>query len=208
MIARLLAPIRRKGGVANLGRIAWQTARQRAFSAIYARWLRWRGVRVGSGCRFRGRIVVHGDPRRVTIGPGSSLHPGVTFWTHDYGAGLGAIVLGRNVTCLQGVTFNSMAKIEVGDDSAFGAHCYVQDNDHGTDPGTPVMRQPSRARPIAIGRDVWLGARCVVLEGVAIGDRAIVGAGSVVTRSLPGDMVAVGVPCRAIKPRTALPRVA
>ena len=193
--------VREKGGAWNLARVVWQLARRRGFSALYGPWLRWRGVRVGRGCLFRGPIEIHGDPRRVTIGPGSSLHPGVTFWTHDYGAGSGSIVLGRNVTCLKGVTFNSMARIEVGDDAAFGDGCYVQDNDHGTASGTPVMRQPSQWAPIAIGSDVWLGARCVVLKGVTIGDHTVVGAGSVVVKSLPADVVAVGVPCRAVKTR-------
>ena len=201
MIARLRAALRAKHGALNLARVVWQMARRRGFSAVYGPWLRWRGVRVGRGCLFRGPIEIHGDPRRVTIGDGCSLHPGVTFWTHDYGEGCGAIALGRRVTCLKGVTFNSMARIEVGDESAFGDGCYLQDNDHGTAPGTPVMRQPSVIAPIAIGRDVWLGARAIVLKGVTIGDHTVVGAGSVVVKSLPGDVVAVGVPCRAVKGR-------
>ena len=201
MIDRLVSTTRAKGGSANLARILWQIVRRRGFSALYRSWLRWRGVRVGKGTLFRGRILIHGDPRRVTIGEGCRLHPGVTFWTHDYAEGRGTIVLGARVTCLRGVTFNSMARIDVGDDAALGDGCYVQDNDHGSAPGTPIMRQASHARPIAIGRDVWLGARCIVLEGVTIGDHTVVGAGSVVAKSLPGDVVAVGVPCRPIKAR-------
>ena len=48
---------------------------------------------------------------------------------------------------------------------------------------------------------MWFGARCIVLKGVTIGDHTIVGAGSVVVKSLPADAVAVGVPCRVVKTR-------
>jgi len=200
-LSRVGALVARKGGVRNLTRILWQFAAPRVFSACYGAWLRAYGVRVERGAILRGRIVIHGDPRRITIGAGSSIHAGVSFWTHDYGEGHGRIVLGRRVTCLRGVTFNSYESITVGDDTAFGDGCYVQDNDHGTAPGIPVMRQPSHGAPITIGADVWFGARCIVLKGVAVGDHTIVGAGSVVVKSLPADSVAVGVPCRVVKRR-------
>ena len=192
-----------KGGATNLARIVGQIAWDRLFSFGYGAWLKLYGVRLGGGCHLRGFVRIVGDPRRVTIGDGCSLHAGVTFWTHDYDAGHGAIVLGNRVTCLRGVTFNSYARIEVSNDTAFGDGCYVQDNDHGTEPGTPVMRQPTYGSPIAIGEDVWFGARCIVLKGVSVGDHTVVGAGSVVVKSLPPDSVAVGVPCCVVKPRGA-----
>jgi acetyltransferase-like isoleucine patch superfamily enzyme len=197
----LLARVRAKGGARNLARVVWQFARVRAFSAVYGAWLRLRGVRVGRAVRFTGRIHVHGDPRRVSIGDGSWVHRGVTLWTHDYGAGHGRIAIGRDVTLLTGVTFNSYEAITVGDHSAFGDGCYVQDNDHGTAPGVPVMQQPQVGEPIHIGTDVWCGARCVVLKGVTIGDGTVVGAGSVVVKPLPAGVVAVGVPARPVKRR-------
>lgn len=201
MSAGRLARLRAKGGARNLARIVWQFARVRAFSALYGAWLRLRGVRVGRGVCFTGRIHVHGDPRRVSIGDGAWVHRGVTLWTHDYDAGHGRIAIGRRVTLLTGVTLNSYAAITVGDDAAFGDGCYVQDNDHGTEPGTPVMLQPQVGEPIHIGADVWCGARVIVLKGVTIGDGTVVGAGSVVVKALPAGVVAVGVPARAVKRR-------
>ena len=200
-LTRLTAAIAHKGGVRNLARILMQIAWDRTFSAVYVMWLRVYGVRVGRGCKIRGTIRISGDPRRVSFGDGCSIHSGVSFWTHDYGPGHGSIVLGQRVTCLRGVTFNSYERIAVGDDTAFGDGCYVQDNDHGTEPGIPVMRQHSHGTPIAIGADVWFGARCIVLKGVTVGDHTIIGAGSVVVKSLPADSVAVGVPCRVVKTR-------
>ena len=55
------------------------------------------------------------------------------------------------------------------------------------------------AKPIIIGNNVWIGAQCIVLPGVTIGDNSVIGAGSVVTRNIPSNVVAVGNPCRILK---------
>jgi acetyltransferase-like isoleucine patch superfamily enzyme len=64
------------------------------------------------------------------------------------------------------------------------------------------MTQPRREADVIIGRDVWLGARVIVLAGVTIGDGCVIGAGSVVTRSLPPNSIAVGAPARVVGERT------
>lgn len=53
--------------------------------------------------------------------------------------------------------------------------------------------------PVRIGRNCWIGAGVVILPGVTIGDHTVVGAGSVVTKDLPPDVVAVGNPCRVLR---------
>ena len=55
------------------------------------------------------------------------------------------------------------------------------------------------AKPVRIGDDVWIGGNVTILPGVTIGDRAVIGAGSVVTEDIPADSVAVGVPARVVK---------
>lgn len=55
------------------------------------------------------------------------------------------------------------------------------------------------AKPITIGEDVWLGGSVVVCPGVTIGDRTVIGAGSVVTKDIPADVFAAGNPCRVIR---------
>jgi acetyltransferase-like isoleucine patch superfamily enzyme len=59
----------------------------------------------------------------------------------------------------------------------------------------------ANARPIKIGRGVFIGARAIVLKGVTIGDRALIGAGAVVTKDVPAGYVAVGNPARAFLPK-------
>lgn len=56
--------------------------------------------------------------------------------------------------------------------------------------------------PVHIGNDVWIGANATILPGVTIGDGSVIGAGSVVTRDIPANTVAVGVPCRPLRPIT------
>jgi maltose O-acetyltransferase len=59
------------------------------------------------------------------------------------------------------------------------------------------------AKPITIGEDVWVGGSAVICPGVIIGDRTIIGAGSVVTKDIPSDVFAAGNPCRVIRTLTA-----
>jgi len=66
----------------------------------------------------------------------------------------------------------------------------------------PVISQGMESAPISIGTDVWLGARVIVLPGVTIGDHAVIGAGAVVTQSIPRNAIAVGNPAHVIRSRT------
>jgi maltose O-acetyltransferase len=59
-----------------------------------------------------------------------------------------------------------------------------------------ARRTTAFGKPITIGNDVWIGGNVSILSGVTIGNRCVIGAGSVVTRDIPDDSCAVGVPCR------------
>lgn len=65
--------------------------------------------------------------------------------------------------------------------------------------GTVIRRKVENSKPVKIGNDVWIGGRAVILPGVTIGENSVIGAGSVVTRDIPANVVAVGNPCRVIK---------
>ena len=62
-----------------------------------------------------------------------------------------------------------------------------------------ARRGKETARPIVIGDDVWIGGGGIVLAGVTIGDRSVIGAGAVVTRDVPSDVVVVGNPARIVR---------
>ena len=81
----------------------------------------------------------------------------------------------------------------------FGPHVTVATAGH---PILPELREKQYQynMPVRIGRNCWIGAGAIILPGVTIGDDTVVGAGSVVTRDLPEGVVAVGNPCRVLRP--------
>ena len=63
------------------------------------------------------------------------------------------------------------------------------------------------SKPIYIGKNIWIGANATILAGVHIGDGSIIGAGSVVTSDIPGNVIAVGVPCKVLREITDEDRI-
>ena len=90
------------------------------------------------------------------------------------------------------------AYVTIGDDVFIGPNVSLYTACHSTD---PVERNTRRewAEPITIGNNVWIGGSVTVLPGVTIGDNCTIGAGSVVTKDIPANSIAVGNPCRVIK---------
>ena len=89
--------------------------------------------------------------------------------------------------------------IYVGDHTMFGPNVTIATAGH---PILPQLRERGLQynMPVHIGRNCWIGAGAVILPGVTVGDNTVVGAGSVVTRDLPANVVAVGNPCRVMRP--------
>jgi len=98
-------------------------------------------------------------------------------------------------------TLVAACSIEIGESTILGAGCLVIDNDfHSPGPGfTWLSEYRHSAKPVKIGRGCFLGARSIVLKGVTLGDRAVVGAGSVVTRDIPANSIAAGNPARILR---------
>lgn len=92
--------------------------------------------------------------------------------------------------------------LTIGNDTRIGTGCVFLPMDHiYEDPGTLIRLQGETHEGIKIGNNVWFGADVKVLDGVTIGDGCVIGAGSVVTESIPPYSVAVGVPARIIEKR-------
>lgn len=88
--------------------------------------------------------------------------------------------------------------IYVGDETMFGPNVVIATAGH---PILPQLRQKGLQynMPVRIGRNCWLGAGVIVVPGVTIGDNVVIGAGSVVTKDIPSNVVAVGNPCRVLR---------
>ena len=106
---------------------------------------------------------------------------------------------GRGVYANFNLTLVDDTHIYVGDRTMLGPNVVLATAGH---PILPSLRERvfQYNRPIRIGQNCWLGAGVIVLPGVCIGDRSVIGAGSVVTRDIPADVVAAGVPCRVLRP--------
>ncbi|MFJ8808789.1 DapH/DapD/GlmU-related protein [Streptomyces sp. NPDC102490] len=107
------------------------------------------------------------------------------------------IRVGRNVFVNQGCRFNDVGGIEIADDVMLGPNVSLITSGHPLDPAQ--RRTGVTSAPIRIGRNVWIGASAVILQGVTIGDDAVVAAGAVVTRDVPALTVVAGVPATVIK---------
>ena len=98
-----------------------------------------------------------------------------------------------NLTCVDDT------HIYVGDHTMFGPNVTLATAGH---PILPALREKAYQynMPVKIGRNCWLGAGVVVLPGVTIGDNTVIGAGSIVTKDIPANVVAVGNPCKVLRP--------
>ena len=106
---------------------------------------------------------------------------------------------GKNVYANYNLTLVDDTHIYVGDYTMFGPNVTVATAGHPIDPSLRE-RGLQYNMPVRIGKNCWLGAGVIVLPGVTIGDNVVIGAGSVVTKDIPSGMVAVGNPCRILRP--------
>ena len=106
---------------------------------------------------------------------------------------------GKNVYANFNLTCVDDTHIYVGDCTMFGPNVTIATAGH---PVLPELRERGYQynAPVRIGKNCWIGAGAVILPGITIGDNVVVGAGSVVTKDLPDNVVAVGNPCRVLRP--------
>ena len=106
---------------------------------------------------------------------------------------------GNNVYANFNLTMVDDTHIYVGDNTMFGPNVTLATAGH---PLAPELREHvyQYNAPIYIGKNCWLGAGVIVMPGVSIGDNTVIGAGSIVTKDIPANVVAVGNPCRVMRP--------
>lgn len=111
---------------------------------------------------------------------------------------------GRNIQLGSKVFFNfacvvlDVAEVQIGNNALIGPAVQIYTAMHPLN-AEERQRGLEFAKPVAIGSNVWIGGGAIICPGVSIGDRAVIGAGSVVTRDIPGDVVAAGNPAKIIR---------
>lgn len=129
-------------------------------------------------------------------GSGIDFRPPINL---DYGIGL---TIGDRTFINKDFLIVGGGSVTIGADCLIGPRCSIYTPNHAEEPGR--RRQGwERATPVVIGDNVWLGGSVTILPGVTIGSDSIIGAGSVVTHDIPPGVVAVGNPCRVLRPLRA-----
>jgi maltose O-acetyltransferase len=124
---------------------------------------------------------------------------GETVWMQppfycDYGT---HIELGIKVFFNFNCVVLDVCRVTVGDHTLFGPGVHIYAATHPMD--ATLRRTRESGKPVTIGSDVWVGGAAIICPGVTIGSRAVIGAGSVVTRNIPDCVFAAGNPCRVIR---------
>ena len=127
-----------------------------------------------------------------SVGEGVDIRPPLRV---DYGHN---ITIGDGCWVNFGLTALDVAPIVIGQDVLIGPNCSLYTAIHPTEPGPRRAKWESSA-PITLEDNVWLGGSVVVCPGATIGENSIIGAGAVVTRSVPANSIAVGNPARVIR---------
>jgi len=196
----------------NLGRLL--NAGRGCFSVLWLLEARLKGCSLGNGVKCSGRPLISvARGSRLTIGDGVSINS--TLRSNPLGCFQPSVlrtlcpqselVLEPRVGMSASVICAAIS-IRIGEGTILGSGALILDNDFHH----PVKNfgwdcDPAHgARPVSIGRGVFIGARAIVLKGVTIGDRAIIGAGAVVTGDVPARHLAVGNPAQ-IKPWASAP---
>lgn len=113
----------------------------------------------------------------------------------DYGCN---IEIGENFYANHGLIILDPAKVKFGNNVFIGPNCGFYTPEHPLDAENRIKGY-EYAFPISIGNNVWFGGNVIVLSGVNIGDNSVIGAGSVVTKDIPANVIAAGNPCKVIR---------
>lgn len=162
-------------------------------------WWSWLGANFGSGTNISKLEMTW--PHQVRVGSQCILEDEIYFKFDGIWQPGPSIVLGDRVFLGRGCEFNVRQRVQIGDDCLIASGCKFIDHDHGIAFGHPMNRQHGTEAPIVLADDVWLGCNVVVLKEVTIGRGAVVGAGAIVTKSIPPMEIWGGVPARKIGER-------
>ena len=114
----------------------------------------------------------------------------------------GTIKIGNNVVINYYTIMHAFGGITIGDDTLISPHVQMYAQNHGIAKNKLIKNQKNTPSPIHIGKDVWIGCGAIILGNVCIGDGAVIGAGSVVTKDIPPYEVWAGNPAKKIKDRS------
>ena len=166
----------------------------------------WRRLLTPAGWRWRtDGLVFLGTKLQLQIAKGAELRLGRLSWIGD-GTKIrcheGIVEIGAKTVFGQECTISAYKRVRIGEQCVIADRAMFIDFDHGvTEVDRPIRHQGIYKREVIIGSNVWIGYNACFLRGVTVGDNAIVGTNSVVTKDVPANAVVGGVPARIIRMR-------
>jgi acetyltransferase-like isoleucine patch superfamily enzyme len=163
--------------------------------------LRWRGRLQLDGIAFVCPDVTFeiGRDAVVRLGRWSWIGNGCKIRAHE-----GIVDIGAKSVLGQDCTISAFQHISIGRECILADRVMLIDFDHGTvEVDRPIRQQGIYKRDVRVGHNVWIGYGACILRGITIGDNAIIGTNSVVTKDVPTDAVVGGIPARVLRMRDA-----
>jgi acetyltransferase-like isoleucine patch superfamily enzyme len=184
-------------------------ARNRMLNIPYARLL-WRYLRrrllTRAGWRWRSDgLLFLGRRLEIQIARGAEVRFGRFVWIGD-GSKIrcheGEVEIGEKTVMGQECTISAYRRVRIGEQCVIADRAMFIDFDHGVvEVDRPIRVQGIYMRDVEVGSNVWIGYGACILRGVRVGDNAIVGTNSVVTKDVPANAVVAGIPARIIRMR-------
>lgn len=159
-------------------------------------------IKLGKKCKFTGIPILRPLPgSRINIGDNCSFNSsrnsnliGIDRKCYVSTLSKQATIIIENYCGFSGTVIAAHTEIIIKRNTKCGANTLITDTDWHLDDN-----RAGEPKPVIIGENVWLGEGVKVLKGVTIGDNTVIGAGSIVTKSIPSNVIAAGNPCKVIK---------
>jgi acetyltransferase-like isoleucine patch superfamily enzyme len=178
---------------------AWLIVRMFRRKLILGRRLKLDGI-----CFIGPRVVLQvGRGARIELGRWSWLGHGTKIRCHE-----GVVEIGAKTVMGQECTISAYQHVRIGRECVIADRVMLIDFDHGVvEAERPIRLQGIYKRDVDIGHNVWIGYGACILRGVTVGDNAIIGTNSVVTKDVPANAVVAGLPAKVIRMRPAPERM-
>ena len=154
-------------------------------------------MQIGLHCRFENIRIRY--PHTISLGSGNAITAGCWLFPSFPNEKQIRIRIGDNNFFNRDCMVDACGEIIIGNHNMFGPGVYITDSNHVLAPDRWVTETSMDFGRVVIGNGCWLGTRATILKGIELGDRCVVGAGAVVTRSFPSNSVIAGVPARLIR---------